>query len=55
MLDYRWDSDIDRKGSAEEAIRNIRKTRRLHQAEEKICILLEGLPGEETIPDYVIS
>ena len=47
---------MGKKGSAEETIRNIRrKTRRVYQAEDKICIVLEGLRGEETIPAYVIS
>jgi hypothetical protein len=34
--------------SAEKTVRNIRRaTRRHHSAEEKICIVLEGLRGEE--------
>ena len=39
-----------KKGSAEAMVRDIkRKTRRQHNTEEKIRIVLEGLRGEETI------
>ena len=38
------------KDPAEKAIRDIhRKTRRKYSVEEKICIVLEGLRGEESI------
>ena len=38
------------KDPAEKAVRDIRrKTRRKHSTEEKICIVLEGLRGEESI------
>ena len=41
---------MSKKGSSEKTIRNIRrKTRRLYSSEEKICIVLEGLRGEESI------
>jgi transposase len=41
-----------KKVSAENKIRNIRrKTRRQYTAEEKICIVLEGLQGESTIAE----
>jgi hypothetical protein len=50
------EQQMGKKGTAEETSRNIRRqTRRVYQAEEKICIVLEGLRGEETIPEYVIS
>ena len=40
------------KGSAEKAVRNIRRaTRRHYSAEEKICIVLEGLRGEDSIAE----
>ncbi len=41
-----------KKGSAEKAIRDIRRaTRRRYSAEEKIRIVLEGLRGEESIAE----
>ena len=41
-----------KKGSAEAMVRDIkRKTRRQHNTEEKIRIVLEGLRGEETIAE----
>ena len=41
-----------KKGSAEAVVRDIkRKTRRQHNTEEKIRIVLEGLRGEETIAE----
>ena len=40
----------DEKVSAEELVRDIRRqTRRKYSAEEKIRIVLEGLPGEDSI------
>jgi transposase-like protein len=40
------------KDSAEKAIRDIRRvTRRQYSAEEKICIVLEGLRGESSIAE----
>jgi transposase len=41
---------MEKKGSAEKAVREIRrKTRRRFSAEEKIRIVIEGLRGEENI------
>ena len=41
-----------RSGSADKTVRDIRRaTRRKFSAEEKIRIVLEGLPGEETIAE----
>ena len=41
-----------KEGSAEKTIRDIkRKTRRMHSAEEKIRVVLEGLRGEETVAE----
>jgi len=41
-----------KEGSAEKTIRDIkRKARRMHSAEEKIRVVLEGLRGEETIAE----
>lgn len=41
-----------KKGSSEAVVRDIkRKTRRQHNTEEKIRIVLEGLRGEETIAE----
>ena len=39
-------------GNPEKIVREIkRKTRRKFSSEEKICIVLEGLRGEETIAE----
>lgn len=41
------------KVSAEDTIKTIRrKTKRKHRAEEKICIVLKGLRGEGTVPEF---
>ena len=43
---------MGKKASAEETIKTIRrKTQRKHTAEEKICIVLEGLRGEDAIAE----
>ncbi len=43
---------MGKKASAEETIKTIRrKTQRKHTAEEKICVVLEGLRGEDTIAE----
>ncbi len=42
---------MDKKGSAEKAVRDIRRRpRRRFSAEEKIRIVIEGLRGEEKSP-----
>ena len=46
------DRNERRPGSADKTVRDIRRaTRRKFSAEEKICIVLEGLRGEETIAE----
>ena len=46
------DRNERRPGSAAKTVRDIRRaTRRKFSAEEKICIVLEGLRGEETIAE----
>jgi transposase len=41
-----------KKESVEQIVRNIRrKTRKQYSAEEKICIVLEGLRGESTVAE----
>ena len=43
---------MGKKDPAEKVVRDIRrKTRRHHSAEEKICIVLEGLRGEDSIAE----
>lgn len=43
---------MSKKESADQTIKTIRrKTRRQHTAEEKICIMMEGLRGEEGVAE----
>ena len=43
---------MNKKRSAEKTVRDIRRaTRRKYSAEEKICIVIEGLRGEDSIAE----
>ena len=43
---------MSKKRSAEKTVRDIRRaTRRKYSAEEKICIVIEGLRGEDSIAE----